>query len=258
MKLDDKVGQKLKDNRSVKYEKTLKSDAHKAGYHYPSGDGSVSSIQREKESKTLIDQPDNTRSYHYQSGSGKVGELSPIRKMNKYIVGGRVERKRDVIDIEDYQKDRIKKHASTTIVKALPTTATGERRDFVKEYTKDDTLDGSVNNNGKPPKVYERFIRPAERLGNQKIGTSDDPATVDGKREYHNASGKVVGGRSVNGHGYASPIVGSVLAGRPARRSSSNGMTDFNGKAKRSINVSTTNKSSYSERGSFSDPTRKA
>lgn len=231
MGLDEMAGGGFKQNRGVKYEKSEKTMAHKANYHYPSGPGVVSSIQNETESKKLIDQPLNTRAYNYQSGDGKE-MVSPIRKENKYIVGGRTERKRDVLDIDEGQKKVIRDYVKARIIRDVPETITGEMRDFVKDYTKDTDLAGSINNKGTPPKEYSRFIRPAERLKNQSISTKDHAEALGGEREYHYPSGpgfkNPTGGKVSpdaergyhypSGKGEKSPIVGKTLPGRTARR----------------------------------------
>lgn len=231
MKLDDMANQKLKDNRSVKYEKPLKTYAHEAKYHYPSGNGSVSPIQTEKESKTLIDQPGNTREYSYPSGTGDT-DVSPIRKQNKYIVGGRTERGRDKIELPSDVVAGIKRKAAETRIKDSVETATGEVSDFNRGFNTDKNMTGSIANGSKPQKTYERFSRPPERLANQKISTVDDKTAQDGKREYHYPSGKgfessvlgkndqqaIKGYDYPSGKGETSPIVGKVLPGRTARR----------------------------------------
>lgn len=231
MRLDDIAGSGFKQNRNVKYEKPPKAGSHAAVYHYPSGNGSVSPIQMETESKKLIDQPENARTYHYASGDGKE-MLSPIRKENKYIVGGRTERKREVLDIDEGQKTDIRSYVKARIIKDVPETVTGEMRDFVKEYTKDTDLAGSINNKGTPPKEYSRFIRPSERLKTQSISTKDDAGTQNGNREYHYPSGagfkNPTGGKVSpdaergyhypSGKGEKSPLVGKTISGRTARR----------------------------------------
>lgn len=231
MGLDEMAGGGFKENRSTKYEKPPKRGEKAQEYHYQSGKGSVSSIQLETESKTLIDPPPNIRAYTYQSGDGKE-MVSPIRKENKYIVGGRTERKRDVLDIDEGQKRVIRDYVKARIIRDVPETITGEMRDFVKDYTKDKDLAGSINNNGKAPKEYSRFIRPSERLKNQSISTKDDSGTQTGGREYHYPSGagfkNPTGGkvspdaergyRYPSGKGEKSPIVGKTLPGRTARR----------------------------------------
>mgnify|MGYP000981729511 CR=1 FL=1 len=230
MRLDEIANSGFKQNRNVKYEKPPKTNVHEDHYHYPSGAGSVSPIQKETESKKLIDQPENFRTYHYASGDGKA-MLSPIRKENKYIVGGRTERKRDVIDIDEGQKKVIRDYVKARIIRDVPETATGEMRDFVKDYTKDTNLAGSINNNGKAPKEYSRFIRPAERLKNQSVSTNDDAETQNGNREYHYPSGagfkSPTGGKVSpdaergyhypSGKGEKSPLIGKTISGRTAR-----------------------------------------
>lgn len=231
MGLNEIAAQGFKQNRSVKYEKPIKTDEHKAKYHYPSGSGSVSPIQMEKESKTLIDQPENTRQYAYASGA--EGETtSPIQEQSKYIVGGRTERKRDKIEVSESQRKGIVRRAEMLRIEDENATATGERRDFNREFNTDKYMVGSIENNGKPPKVYERFSRPPQRLGNQKISTSDNKETIDGMREYHYPSGpgsksSIIGKTDAqaergyhypSGKGEKSPIAGKVISGRTARR----------------------------------------
>lgn len=225
MRLDEKANQTVKDNRSVKYEKPIKTDSHAAEYHYPSGNGSVSPIQKMGDS--LIDQPGGTREYHYPSGPG---DISPIRRQSKYIVGGRMERMRNKMELNDSVKAGIVLKAKQTRIETELPTATGERRDFNRGFNSDKDNVGSIANSGKQPKVYNRFIRPVERLSNQKI---DEPTGgVDGKREYHYPSGsgketrtgKYVdpsGGRGYDypsGPGNTSPIVGKVISGKSGRR----------------------------------------
>jgi len=59
-----------------------------------------------------------------------------------------------------------------------------------------------------------------------------------------------------SGKGETSPIVGKVLAGRPARGAGTQGLTKFDAKANGSIKVGSETMVSYSEKGSFSDPKR--
>lgn len=231
MGLNEIAAQGFKQNRSVKYEKPMKSDEHKASYHYPSGNGSVSPIQNETESKKLIDQPGNTREYSYPSGNGDV-KVSSIRRQNKYIVGDRTERGRDKIELSSEVVAGIKRKASETRIKDSAVTVTGEPRDFNRGYNSDKDMVGSIANGSKPQKTYERFIRPPQRLANQKISTSDNKETIDGMREYHYPSGtgfksSIIGKTDVqaergyrypSGKGEKSPISGKVISGRSARR----------------------------------------
>lgn len=228
MGLDEMAGSGFKQNRAVKYEKPEKSMAHKANYHYPSGNGSVSSIQKETESKKLIDQPDTIRSYNHPSGPG----LSPVRRENKYIVGGRTERKRDVIDLPKTTVAYAKMKAAGTRIDDSVETVTDEPRDFNRLYNSDKDMIGSIENKGKPQKEYTRFIRPSERLKNQSISTEDHAEALGGEREYHYPSGpgfknptgwKVSpdaerGYHYPSGKGEKSPIVGKIISGRTARR----------------------------------------
>lgn len=255
MRLDEIANSGFKQNRNVQYEKPPKAGSHAADYHYQSGNGSVSPIQLEKESKTLIDQPSNTRAYHHPSGPG----LSPIRSESKYIVGGRTERKRDVIDLPKQTVAYAKMKASGTRIDDPVETVTDEPRDFNRGYNLDKYMIGSIENKGKPQKEYTRFIRPASRLANQSISTKDSQDSISGSREYHYPSGKgftTETGKSVNpnaqrgyrypsGKGEVSPIVGKVLAGRSARSSSNSGKSDFSGKFSGSLKVGTEMKKGF-------------
>ena len=184
--LDEMAGKGFKQNRNVGYEKPPKS---------------FSREKVEEKSTTLIDQPGNTRDYHYPSGEGDV---SPIRNQSKHVVGSRKERMRDMLEISQHQKVLIEKKYGRTVIPDEVTTATGERRDFSRQYNSD-------------------------KLNNQKLGGIEKSVT-DGKREYHGEPcGKVepIGKESIDGkrgyhypsgEGAKSPIVGKVISTKNGRR----------------------------------------
>ena len=209
--LDEMAGKGFKQNRNVGYEKPPKS---------------FSREKVEEKSTTLIDQPGNTRDYHYPSGGGDV---SPIRNQSKHVVGSRKERMRDMLEISQHQKVLIEKKYGRMVIPDEVATATGERRDFSRQYNSDKYMIGSIKNAGNPQKEDGRFIRPVNRLNNQKLGGIEKSVT-DGKREYHGEPcGKVepIGKESIDGkrgyhypsgEGEKSPIVGKVISTKNGRR----------------------------------------